>query len=180
MRLSILILFSGLLIISACSPVYTYFTHDLYQQENWTAEDIQRVQFYTSRDIVLFRQISAGETAITGGKIVVQEGQRFEKVIIRQGTPGVLVMMPKEDRFAISFDENELDAYLMFGPNPKMGGRYALLAQEWNQDLGTVHYKDRVYSVDAQYAFASLMVDLRKTGQNEYETKTVKGRTVAN
>ena len=180
MRLLTLMTIGAMLIFSACSPSYTYFTQDLYQQENWTVEEIQRVQFYTSRDIVLFRQISAGETAITGGKIVVQEGQRFEKLVIRQGTPGVLVMMPREDRFAISFDESEGDAYLMFGPNPKLGGRYALLAQEWTQDFGKVHYKDRVYDVDAQYALSCLMVDLRKTGQNEYETKTVRGRTVAN
>jgi hypothetical protein len=178
MHVLLFLLLSGL--FTSCSPTYTYYTKDLIEQEQWSQEDIMRIQFYLSKDIILSRSVQAGETSITEGKIKVKNGERVEQVIIRSGTPGVLVLMPREDRFAISFEEEDNEAYLMFGPNPKYGDRFALLAQEWESDYGQVHYKDKVYSVDASSAFASLMVDLRKEGQSQYETKNIKGRTVKN
>jgi hypothetical protein len=167
----------ALSLLTACTPTYTYFTRDLYEQEKWSREDIMRIQFYLSKDIVLTRTITAAETSIAEGTIKVKNGERIEQVIIRSGTPGVLVLMPREDRFAISFEEDN-EAYLMFGPNPKFGDRFALLAQEWDQDYGQVHYKDKIYYVDAASAYSSLMVDLRKEGESKYETRNVPGRKV--
>jgi len=166
------------IICTSCTPVYTYFTQDLYQEQQWSEADLQRVQFYTSKDIVLTRQIGTGESTITGGKIIVKNGQQYEKVVIPEGTPGVMVLMPRQDRLAISFEDKNNDAFLMFGPNPDFGNRFALLAQDWEQEQGQVHYKENVYAVDAEYAYAALMVDLRKEGQDQYATKSVKGRTI--
>jgi len=166
------------ILCSSCTPVYTYFTQDIYQQQQWSEEELKHVQFYTSNDIVLTRQIGTGETTIAGGKIIIKNGQRYEKVVIPGGTPGVLVLMPREDRLAISFEDKDNDAFLMFGPNPDFGNRFALLAQDWEQEQGQVHYKDNVYTVDAEHAYAALMVDLRKEGHDQYATKSVKGRTI--
>lgn len=177
MKLHYLFFFQIALFSIACSPVYTYFTDDLYRQQHWTQDDIQRIQFYLSKDIVLSRTLSEGETKIQEGKIIIKDGQRVEQVVIRSGTPGVLVFMPKEDRFAISFEDDD-NAYLMFGPNPKMENRYALLAQEWEQEDGQVHYKGNLYHADAKSAYASLMVDLKKTGSDEYQTHQASGRTI--
>ena len=164
--------------MTSCSPTYTYFTKSLYEQQNWSEEDIMRIQFYVSDDIVLTRSIDEGETSITEGKIKIINGRRVEQVIVKAGTPGVLVLMPRDDRFAISFEENDNDAYLMFGPNPKYDNRFALLAQEWDQDYGQVHYKGKVYGVEASSAFSSLMVDLKKEGESKYETHNAQGRTI--
>lgn len=107
----------------------------------------------------------------------MKDGQKVEQVVIKSGTPGVLVLMPKDDRFGISFEEGD-NTYLMFGPNPKLENRYALLAQEWQQDVGQVHYKGNLYSVDAESAYACLMVDLKKSGSDEYQTHKASGRTI--
>ena len=163
--------------LTACSPQYTYFTKSLYEQEKWTEEDIMRIQFFISEDIVLSRFLSEGETSISEGKIVIVEGRKVQQVVIEAYTPGVLVFMPATDRFAISFEEGDDDAYLMFGPNPKYEDRYALLAQDWAEESGQVHYKAQIYQVDVNSAFAALMVDL-KQGEDQYETKNVQGRTV--
>jgi hypothetical protein len=169
-------LFAGLL--TSCSPTYTYFTKSLYEEQQWTPDDITRIQFYVSKDIVLSRSMSTGESSISGGKILIKDGQRIEQVIIRSGTPGVLVLMPREDRFAVSFDAADDEAFLMFGPNAKYGDRFSLLAQEWQQETGQVHYRDKVYTVDAASAFSSLMVDLQRVGNNKYESRDLPGRTV--
>jgi hypothetical protein len=168
------------LFLTSCSPRYTYFTEDLNKKQNWSQEDLMRIQFYVSKDILLTRAIDAGETSITEGKIRIKNGRKVEQVLIKAGTPGVLVLMPKEDRFAISFEESDNEAYLMFGPNPKNFDRFALLAQDWNRENGKVHYRDKVYDVDSASAYASLMVDLRKVGENQYETHRAQGRTIKN
>src|SRR5688500_11480006 len=164
-------------LLASCSPLYTYFTQSLYEKQNWSQEDIQRIQFYVSRDIVLTRSVSDGETKITEGKIRIINGRKVQQIVINARTPGVLVLMPKEDRFAISFETDD-DAYLMFGPSPKYYERFALLAQDWERDNGKVHYKGQLYEVDNSSAFAALMVDLRREGESQYETRRVKGRTV--
>ncbi len=164
-------------LLISCSPSYTYFTKSLYEQEHWAPEDIQRIQFYVSRDIVLSRTLSSGESSIAEGKIKIVNGTRVEQVVIKSGTPGVLVLMPREDRFAISFEADD-EAFLMFGPNPKFDDRFALLAQEWQRDGGQVHYRDKVYYADASNAYASLMVDLKRIGENKIETRQAPGRVV--
>lgn len=165
------------LAIMSCSPQYTYFTQALHEKQKWSQDDLQRIQFYTSDDIVLTRTISDGETKITEGKIRIINGKKVQQIVIRAKTPGVLVIMPKEDRFGISFEDDD-QAYLMFGPNPKYYERFALLAKDWERDRGKVHYKGQLYDVDNSSAFAALMVDLRREGESQYETRRVQGRTV--
>jgi len=163
------------LFVVSCSPTYSYFTDDLYREQQWSQEEIQRVQFYLSKDIVLSRRIAEDQSNIKEGKINIQNNSREELVVVKSGTPGVLVIMPKENRFGISF-ENDDKAYLMFGPNPNLDNHYCLLAQEWQRDYGDVHYKDELYHVNAESADACLMVDLRSTGNEERVNQIVSGR----
>lgn len=164
-------------LFASCSPRYTYFTENLYEKQKWSQEDLKRIQFYVSEPIVLSRTISDDKSKITEGKILIVNGKRVQQIVIKERTPGVLVFIPKEDRFAISFEADD-DAYLMFGPNPKYHDRFALLAQDWEKERGKVHYKGELYNVDNSSAFSALMVDLRREGQNQYQTKRVPGRTV--
>ena len=177
MKLLLPLLACCAILFTACSPQYTYFTESLYEKHQWSPEDIRRIQFYVSRDIVLTRSISDDETSITEGKIHIVNGKKVQQVIIPERTPGVLVLMPKENRFAISFEDDD-EAYLMFGPNPKYYERFALLAQDWEKEGGKIHYKGQLYDVDNSSAFAALMVDLRRLGQSEYQRHRATGRTV--
>src|SRR3990170_8516515 len=157
-------------LLVSCSPQFTYFTETLYEKQKWSEDDLMRIQFYVSEDIVLSRSISDDETKITEGKIRIVNGRKIQQIIIKERTPGVLVLMPKENRFAISFEEDD-SAYLMFGPNPKYYQRFALLAQDWEREKGKVHYKGQLYTVDNSSAFSALMVDLKREGENQYETR---------
>ena len=170
--------FGLLLLLSACSPRLTPFTESLYERGDFSEAELKRIQFYVSEDIVLSRELRKGESPqIEEGKIKLVRGKRIERVVVNQGTPGVLVFKPKDDRFAISFEEDD-DAYLMFGPNPKYNDRYALLAKEWKRGFGKVSYKGNLYTVESSSAFATLMVDLRKIGDTDYKSRTARGRTV--
>jgi len=175
MKIHYICFFALSLFVVSCSPTYSYFTDDLYQEHRWSQEDIQRIQFYLSKDIVLSRRIAEDQSNIKEGKINVQNNRREELVVVKSGTPGVLVIMPNENRFGISF-ENDDKAYLMFGPNPNLDNHYCLLAQEWQGDSGEVHYKDDLYHVNAESADACLMIDLKSTGNEEHVNQIVSGR----
>ena len=167
-----------LVMVTSCSPSLTPFTQDLYDNSNWSEDDLKRIQFYVSEDIVLNREFTSGESAIQNGKIRIKNGKRIEEVVIRSGTAGVLMFIPKQNRFAISFEEGNESPYLIFGPNPKINNRYALLAKEWKKYGGKVHYAGKLYNVERSGAFASLLVDMDRIGETEYKRKVAEGRTV--
>ena len=178
MKIHYLLIFLALGLLSSCSSPLTYFTKDLYEEQNWTADDIELIQFYLSDNIVLTRSLGKNETKISEGKIEIVNGRKIERVIIAANTPGVLVHMPAEDRFAISFEQADDNAFLMFGPNARRGNRYVLLAQEWQRDFGQIHYKGNLYTADANSALSSLMVNLRKVGANDDTAYKAGGRTL--
>lgn len=164
--------------MSACSPQLTTFTQRLYDEYDWTESELKRIQFYVSDDILLRRQLTGGTSEIISGEIKVVDGREVEEIVIRRKTPGVLLFLPKENRFAISFEAEGDDRYLIFGPNPKAGNRYALLASEWRRRGGKVTYEGRKFDVEASSAFAALMVDLKKIRKTSINSRTARGRRV--
>ena len=166
------------LLITSCSSL-TPFSQDLYDKHGWTVSELKKIQFYLSEDVILKRVMTRGESNITAGKIRIEDGRRIEEIRIPANTPGVLLFMPRENRFAVSFEAAQGDdLYLMFGPNPKLHDRYALLASEWSRNEGRVHYNGNLFDVDSRSAFATLMVDLKKTGTTEYSARRVEGRRI--
>jgi len=163
--------------LTSCSNNYKYFTEDLYDEYRWTDNELERIQFYVSEDIVLYREYSGDDTRIKDGKIRVEDGREVEEVIIEKGTPGVFVQSPKKDRFAISFEDDPAN-FLMFGPNPKARGRFVLLAKEWNRRAGKVTYANRQWSTSSASAYAALMVDIKLARKTKYNSKKAEGKRV--
>ena len=166
------------LAMGSCGPNLRFFTEDLRVENNWTEQELQQVQFYLSEDIILRRQLSGTQSTIEGGSIKIVNGNKVEEIVIRQGTPGVLVKRPKEDRFAIAFEGGNTPRFLMFGPNPNAERRYVLLASEWEQRQGKVTYGSSMYLVGAEDSMASLMVDLKRRAQVAVQSETANGRRV--
>jgi len=164
--------------LSACNPKLSPFTQQLYRENGWSQEELRRIQFYLSESVVLRRNIGSGRSEIVSGEIKVVDGRRVDEVVIPRGTPGVFLFSPKENRFAISFEDRGDDRYLMFGPNPNSGNRYKLLASDWNRNRGIVTYDGRRYQVSSNDAMAGLLVDLKKTRRVSVKSRTARGRKV--
>lgn len=171
------ILLAGLT-LTACSPRLTPFTQQLVDENSWTDAELKKIQFYLSHDVILRRQLVDGSATIRGGEIKIVNGKQVEEIIIPNGTPGVLLFQPKTQRFAIGFEEGSDTRYLMFGPNSKVGGKYVLLASEWQKRQGKVTYEGESYWVDGTNAIASLMVDLKRISKTNVKTRTAGGRTI--
>jgi hypothetical protein len=156
----------------------SYFTQELYERQNWKEEDLKKIQFYVSKDIRLKRQLTGGSSEIISGKIKIEDGRQIEEVVIPRGTPGAFIFSPKQDRFAISFEDGNDSRYLMFGPSPKYSDRYVLLASDWKRNSGEVSYDGKTWRVSSDEAFAALLVDLRKMNKVSVSSRTAKGRKV--
>jgi hypothetical protein len=173
-------LFSILCLIvfaTSCSKTLTYFTDDIYADNNWSEEELKQIQFYLSEDIRLERVYGSAGSDIKDGQIKIKSERKVEEVIIRKGTPGVLVFSPKSNRFALSFDENP-EKYLMFGPNEKAKGRYVLLAKKWKKRGGIISYGGADYRTTSDSAYAALMVDISKARKTSKKSDTASGRRI--
>ncbi len=168
----------GMSFLTACGPTLTPFTQRLQDQYDWTDSELKRIQFYVSRDIVLRREATGGRSEIIGGEIKVVDGRNIDQVVIRKGTPGVLLFQPKDNRFAVGFEASSDSKYLIFGPSPRAGERYVLLASQWQRRGGTVTYDGRKYRVESESAYASLMVDLKKIRKVDVKNRRATGRRV--
>lgn len=164
-------------LLSSCSPSLNYYTETMHDDYRLSEAELQSVQFYLSNDIVLYRDLGVNESKIKEGKIKIVDGRKVEEIIFPKETPGVLVFSPRQNRFAISFEEGE-DSFLMFGPNKKAGGKFVLLAKEWDRRVGKVTYKGKTYKTNSQSAMAALLVDVDKARKVSRKTKKVKGRKV--
>lgn len=175
-NLALLAIFS-VLFLSACSNKLSYFTDELNDRYRWTDDELKKIQFYVSQDIVMKREISGGDREVVSGKIKIEDGRQIEEVVIKKGTPGAFLFSPKADRFAIGFEESN-ERYLMFGPSPKYSDRFVLLASDWDRRTGEVSYDNKTWKVSSDVAYAALLVDLRKINKVDVNSRVAKGRKV--
>ncbi len=173
---TIAIFASALFFLSSCNSL-TPFTQDIYSDLNISDDEIKSVQFYLSQDIVLYKSLNTDEARIEDGKIKLRGQHKAQEVLIAKGTPGVIVFLPKENRFAVSFD-NDDDKYLIFGPNKRLNDRYTLLGKEWDDGYGEVTYGGEVYTTSTRNAIASLMVNVNKINSYTVRRKQASGRKI--
>lgn len=170
--------------MGSCSPQLSPFSSSLIRDFQYDNEALSRIQFYLSDDIVLNRQLRQGESTIDHGRITVRDGRRVEEIIFREGTPGVFVFSPGDDKLAISFERGE-DRYLIFGPTSRTRrnrngneGIYGLFAKEWKRDYGIITYDGKEYYTPNRSAYVTLLVDIDERVRVNRRVKEVEGRTV--
>ena len=168
----------AVVLFQSCSPRLTPLTDDLVRENRWSEDQMRQIQFYLSENVTLSRQLGGSATEITSGEIKVIDGRKVEQVVIAKGTPGIALFSPKKELLAISFEAGSDKRFLVFGPSPKMGGRYVLRAKEWNRRSGRVTYDEKLYRVDGRSAYATLMVDLKKISRTVLDSRKASGRTI--
>ena len=163
--------------LSSCTKNLVPYSGYLQEKHNWGNPEIEQIQFYTSKDIVLYRNVADSETQIVNGTVKIENGKQVEEVVIKAGTPGVAVWQAKDNRYGICFETDD-ERFLTFGVNPEKQKRFYLLASEWNGKNGKVTYNGEKYLTNASSADAFLLIDLKKTKNINVRSHTAKGRTV--
>lgn len=172
----ILLFLSLAFFLNSCKNLVPY-TNAMKQKYNWNEGDIKRIQFYVSHNIVLNREFTKGSTDIVKGTIKNIHGSKVEQIIIPAGTKGAVTEIPNENKLLVSFEMSD-DSYLSFGVNPKAGNKFVLLASDWKNEMGKVHYSGNEYYTDPDSKYAFLKVDLRKIEKMEVKQRVAKGRKV--
>jgi len=166
-----------ILFLSSCTKNLVPYSGYLKKEHGWSNKEVERIQFYTSKDIVLFKDASGSETKIENGSIKIKNGRKVEEIVIKAGTPGIAVWQANDQRYGISFDASD-EQFLTFGPNPDKRKRYYLMASDWEGQIGYVTYNGKKYKTNAQSAEAILLVDLKKIRKINVNSHTARGRTV--
>ncbi|HWB62098.1 MAG TPA: hypothetical protein VG603_01215 [Chitinophagales bacterium] len=171
------ILFIAVISMMASCKNLVPYTDAMKNNHGWSDDQVKSIQFYLSHDVILQRELTKGTSEIVQGKIKIVDGKRVDEILIKAGTPGVVTSIPKEDKLLVSFEVGD-DHYLSFGVNPNIGQKYVLLASEWRNGLGQVHYGTDEYYTDPDSKYAYLMVDLRKIDKMSLNQHVAKGRKV--
>lgn len=177
MKYSMYIMIVMAFVLQSCAKQYSVLTDDMIQEYGWTESELKQMQFYLSEDIVLQKIQSGGMTDIQDGRVNVTSGKKVEEIVIKRGTPGVLLFMPKSDRMAVAFEDGE-ERFLMFGPNPKERDRYVLLGAMWNERGGVITYNGEKYVTPVESSWVNLLVDLKSTYKEQRRSRVAHGRTV--
>lgn len=175
MQKLMLMLVGVVVVLSSCKNLVPY-SDALRTKYNLQQSDLGRIQFYVSENIILQRKASDGATNIVGGKIKTVNGEKIEEVIIREGTPGVMVQ-DKNGKLSISFESSD-DYFINFGNNPYMNDRYTVAFSELKNKVGKIIYNNKEYYSAPESVNAILLVDLRKINKFELNQRVAKGRKV--
>lgn len=171
----IFILMAGVLTtLNSCAPRIP-FSQEVIVTEKLSAEELKKIQFYNSHDVVLQRG-TEGEKGkeISEGTLKTTDEKSVERVIIRAGTPGIVERVMDGSRLAVRFEEGE-EKYLVFG-DPTKQGRYTLLASEWDSNnRGKLQYGGKTYSTGAGAANVYLTFRMKNLYQFKKDQKVVKG-----
>jgi hypothetical protein len=161
--------------LAGCKNLVPY-TDAIRTKYNIQQSDLKRIQFYASDDIILQRKISDGATNIVSGKIKSVNGEKVEEIIVRSGTPGVLVQ-ETNGKLGISFESND-NYFINFGSNSYMDEKYTIAFSELKNKVGKILYNGSAYYTAPESVNALLMVDMRKINKFELNQRIAKGRKI--
>ncbi len=104
------------------------------------------------------------------------DGRQVEQIVIKSGTPGVIVKAENRDIFQVSFDAD--GSFLRFGVNKDYNGRYTMMAKRWDGRVGIVDYAGKEYKSTPESIYAYLSVNMKKIDNTSVESREAGGRTI--
>lgn len=178
MKRSFVYLFSIPLLLTACGSSKTYFTAGIRSRVEANQQELEKIQFYTDRDIVLRRDLETGETKVTSGKVKMENGHSVNIITLPKNTPGVCTVV-KSNIVGISFEPGD-NHFLTFGKtkNAQANDPYRILANDWVSDYGVINYDGKKYHIQSEGTNAALLIKTRLLKKYTVQERKMKGRTV--
>lgn len=168
----ILILLTTLLLTS-CATKKVAFTSEIQKEHNFPEVTLKRIQFYTSSEILLVRMKQDGEVRVTDGKLILENNQDVERIIIKKNTPCVLEQIVDNNKFLFSFEYGN-EKVLLFGNNGE--GYFSLMSKNWKNGIGVISYANKTYATTNGNVY--LMIQAKNLNKMKAKQRTVGGRKV--
>ena len=163
---------SLLIIMSSCTK-RIYFNQYLRNKIENKNLDIQKVQFYISKTIVLQRIMPIDEAEIARGEIKFENGNYIDQIIINKDTPGACEFF-NNDKLYISFEN---DNTLTFYRNT-FDNYYELLVNKDIDNYNGVVYDSLIYNVNTKAEHTKLWIKKDEIYRQEIKQRIVKGKIV--
>ena len=157
-------------VLTSCGPseVFTENSRIILEGQGI---DIEEIQFYADKEIIMQREISKTETSIAKGEIIMKEGQRTQEIRIPRGTPGV-VEQSADGKLWVAFEDCE-ECTLRFIKNSYES--YQVDADKWLQGKGQINYRKKSFYLIPPHNDALLMVKKSDIYKPEKRSRTLKG-----
>lgn len=159
-----------------------YFTSGLRSQYLLNEDQMQNLQYYNSRRIVMYRELAGADQYVAQGRLVTRNGRHFDEVIIEQETPGVVTNVG-EHWVSVDFGQN---SEFIFG-TPKPGTynprdlrsqQYRLWGYGWQGNKGKIRYGDKVYNLVGSSANSALLVNRDVVSKGSKQRTILPGRRI--
>lgn len=174
----IIIALMAVVILGSCATKVPY-TPKIKEEFDLTPDKLKKVQFYTSRTIILERSDEQQVVSTTGkdGELVASERSTSERIVIPSNRPCVFEEMEEDGTIQIRF-EMGAGRVLRFSERKNISnGRFYLVAQ-WENGKGELDYGGSVYYAVSGSSSAYLLVKLKKWKKNKRNERVVKGMKV--
>ena len=173
------IMLLSVVVLSSCATKVAY-TKKIKDEFDLTEDKLKKVQFYTSKTIILERSEKSETTATTGesGDLVVSSSSLSERIVIPTSTPCVFDKIGENGAVFIRFEVGQ-GRTLVFAERPNMSsGRFYLVA-DWKAGRGELDYGGGVYFAVSGSDAAYLMVKLKQWKKNQRKDRVVRGMKVS-
>lgn len=97
----------------ACAHERVPFTRTLWHQAHLTNQRAAELQYWTHGDLVIERTLTEASAEITGRhEILFRDGRRIERVVLEDGTPGIVVQALPSGLLHVSFESGTYFEFL--------------------------------------------------------------------
>lgn len=173
------IMLLSVVVLASCATKVAY-TKKIKDEFDLTEDKLKKVQFYTSKTIILERSEKSETTATTGesGDLVVSSSSLSERIVIPTSTPCVFYKIGENGAVFIRFEVGQ-GRTLVFAERPNMSsGRFYLVA-DWKAGRGELDYGGGIYFAVSGSDAAYLMVKLKQWKKNQRKDRVVRGMKVS-
>ena len=166
------------LAFAACSTPKTHFTAAIRSQLAANHQQLNKIQFYNDREIVLRRDVKTGEAKVTDGKVVLENGHNVNIITLKKNTPGVCVL-ERNNIVGIAFEQNN-NNFITFGKTKQARSNdpYRILANEWINEYGVINYDGKPYRIEPAGTEAGIMIKSKILRKLSIQQREMKGRKV--
>lgn len=161
-----------MIILSSCTK-RIYFNQHLRNKIENKNLDIQKIQFYISKTVVLQRVMPIDDAKIARGEILFENGNYIDQIIINKDTPGTCDYF-SNSKLYISFEN---DNTLTFSIEP-YANYYEILISKDADNYNGVVYDSLIYNVNDKADHTRLWIKKDEIYRQEVKQRVVKGKIV--
>ncbi len=141
-------------------------------------EDLKNIQFYTSHDIILYKQDSVNNISISKGTLLVNKLSNSKEIVIKAMTP-CLFIRGNNKEITVEFDNNVILNFVKQSCKCNLSDKkYYFGAQKWIDNIGIVKVNGVLYKALGTSGQAYLTFDKKSLKNSTSESLTLKGKRI--